>query len=67
MAAVERDILSPFGADDYITKHLLYTILDHVVLEIFPELSQKAVSQILAEKELVNGSDQDVYLQHDAV
>jgi len=48
VAAVERDILSPFGADEYLTKHLLYTILDHIVLEIFPELSQKTVSQILA-------------------
>lgn len=67
VAAVERDILSPFGADEYLTKHLLYTILDHLVLEIFPELSQKTVSQILAEKEVANRSEQDDHLEHAAV
>jgi len=64
VAAVQRDILSPFGADEYLTKHLLYTILDHIVLEIFPELSQKTVSQILADKEVATGSEQDDHLEY---
>jgi len=32
VSAVKRDILSPLGADEYLTKHLVFTILDRIVL-----------------------------------
>lgn len=50
--AIEQDILAPFGTDEYLTRHLVYNLLDRVVLEVFPELGVKGIDELLAERDL---------------
>lgn len=55
IAAVEEDILAPFGEDDYVMRHLVYAIVDRIIVAVFPELGRQSVSDLLAEKDMNTG------------
>lgn len=46
---VERDILEPFE-DVYANKHLFYSVLELVLIELVPELGRQGISELLAER-----------------
>jgi len=50
---IEEDILASFGEDSYLTRHLMYSIVDCLVAKIFPELQSNGVAAALAGKEIV--------------
>jgi len=50
--AIEEDILASFGEDNYLTRHLAYSIVDCLVANIFPELLNNGVAAALAGKEI---------------
>ncbi len=54
---VEEDILDPFG-DESMNKHLIYSILELVVLRLVPEMADKTPSELLAERGVVAGTDE---------
>lgn len=51
--AIEEDILESFGEDSYLTRHLVYSIVDCLVAKVFPELRSSGVAAALAVKEIV--------------
>jgi len=52
--AIEEDILAPLGEDEYLTRHLVYSIVDCVVARVFPELCTTGIAATLAGKEIVS-------------
>lgn len=46
---IQQDVLDVFG-DVYMNKHLVYGIIDLVVLRLVPELEHSTVSELLAER-----------------
>lgn len=50
--AIEADILAPFE-HEYLTRHLVYSVLDCVVAQVFPELCTTGIAATLAGKEIV--------------
>ena len=44
-AVVERTLLDPLAADPYLTKHLLYALLEAVLGRVFPELAYVSPEQ----------------------
>lgn len=51
-SALEDDILRPFG-DEYLNKHIVYGILELILVRIMPELGEQSVSALLAERGVV--------------
>lgn len=49
---IEDDILRPFE-DEYLNKHIVYSILELVLVRIMPELGEQPVSALLAERGVV--------------
>ena len=57
---VEEDILDVFG-NESMNKHLIYSILELIVVRLVPELAEKAPSELLAERGIVSGlSEKDM-------
>jgi hypothetical protein len=62
ISAIEDDMLRPFE-DEYLNKHIVYSILELVLVRIMPELGEQPVSALLAERGVVwadASSSQDV-------
>lgn len=53
---IERGILDVFG-DAYCNKHLVYSILELVLVRLLPELAEKGVLELWGERIPVGGSD----------
>ncbi|PGH17334.1 hypothetical protein AJ79_01218 [Helicocarpus griseus UAMH5409] len=49
LSAVEHDILDIF-ADTYCNKHLMYAIIETVLVKLLPELSEHGVAELMAER-----------------
>lgn len=49
LCEIEEGILDVFG-DAYCNKHLMYLILELVLVRLMPELAQKGVTELLAER-----------------
>lgn len=47
--AIEADILDPLD-DLYLNKHLIYAILETILVKLIPELGEQPVSELLAER-----------------
>jgi hypothetical protein len=67
VSAIEGDILAPFGEDDYVMRHLMYAIIDRIVVEVFPELGTQTVSELLAEREMKSGSRHEEHVASDTL
>lgn len=52
LGAIENDILCPFG-DQYLNKHLVYGILELILVRVMPELGEQSISALLAERGVV--------------
>lgn len=52
VSAIEDDILRPFG-DAYLNKHVVYGILELILVRIMPELGEQSISALLAERGVV--------------
>lgn len=50
-AAIERDLLDLF-ADSYCNKHLIYSIVEAVLVKLIPELAEHSVGELMAERGL---------------
>jgi hypothetical protein len=57
---VEQDILDCFGNED-MNKHLIYAILELVILRLVPELTDKTPTDLLADRGVVLGVEQKEY------
>lgn len=51
-SAIEDGILRPFE-DEYLNKHVVYGILELILIRIMPELGEQSVSALLAERGVV--------------
>lgn len=51
-SSIENDMLHPFD-DEYLNKHLVYSILELVLVRLMPELGEQPVSALLAERGVV--------------
>ncbi|KGQ00730.1 hypothetical protein PAAG_12608 [Paracoccidioides lutzii Pb01] len=49
LSAIERDILDLF-ADTYCNKHLMYSIIETVLVKLLPEISELGVTELMAER-----------------
>ncbi|EEH45273.2 uncharacterized protein PADG_01423 [Paracoccidioides brasiliensis Pb18] len=49
LSAFERDILDLF-ADTYCNKHLMYSIIETVLVKLLPEISELGVTELMAER-----------------
>ncbi|EAW08184.1 uncharacterized protein ACLA_029120 [Aspergillus clavatus NRRL 1] len=49
LEAIERDILDLF-ADEYCNKHLIYSIIEIVLVKILPELSERSVAELMEDR-----------------
>ncbi|OJD15281.1 hypothetical protein AJ78_04466 [Emergomyces pasteurianus Ep9510] len=49
LSAIEHDILDLF-ADKYCNKHLMYSIIESVLVKLLPELSEHGVAELMAER-----------------
>lgn len=49
LSAIERDILDLFS-DEYCNKHLVYSIIETVLIKLLPEISEQGVSEMMAER-----------------
>ena len=54
---IESDILDPLG-NEYLNKHLIYAILDLVLVRLIPELTEQPISELLAERGVLLDEDQ---------
>lgn len=52
LSAIERDILDLF-ADEYCNKHLVYAIIETVLVKLLPEMSEQGVAEMMAERGVV--------------
>lgn len=49
LSAIEHDILDIF-ADKYCNKHLMYSIIETVLVKLLPEISEHGVAELMAER-----------------
>ena len=59
LAEVEEDILDPFS-DTSMNKHLIYSILELVVVSLVPEMTDKTPSELLVERGVTLGAGEKV-------
>jgi len=59
MSCQVEEILDVFG-NAYMNKHLVYNILELVVVRLVPELGEKTTGELLAERGVVAGIGQDM-------
>lgn len=52
VSAIEDDMLHPLD-DEYLNKHLVYGILELVLVRLLPELGEQPVSALLAERGVI--------------
>lgn len=52
ISVIEDDILHPFD-DEYLNKHLVYSILELVLVRLMPELCEQPISALLAERGVI--------------
>lgn len=50
VSEIEERILQDLLGDSYLTKHLVYGILDAVVVKLMPELGERSVQELLSER-----------------
>lgn len=50
-SAIERDILDLFS-DSYCNKHLVFAIIEAVVVKVIPELADQGVAELMADRGL---------------
>jgi hypothetical protein len=53
LEAIENDLLEPFS-DAYCNKHLIYAIVELVLIKLIPELSEQSVSSLMEERGIVS-------------
>lgn len=53
LEAIENDLLEPFS-DAYCNKHLIYAIVELVLIKLIPELSEQTVSSLMEERGIVS-------------
>ncbi|KAK5088823.1 hypothetical protein LTR05_003045 [Lithohypha guttulata] len=53
---IEQDILEPFD-DVYLNKHLIYAILELILVKLIPELGQQTITDLLADRGVVSDED----------
>lgn len=53
LEAIESDLLDPFS-DAYCNKHLIYAIVELVLIKLIPELSEQSVSNLMEERGIVS-------------
>ncbi|KAJ9653052.1 hypothetical protein H2198_007714 [Neophaeococcomyces mojaviensis] len=53
---LEADLLSPFG-DQYLNKHLVYGLVELILVKLIPELGEQSITDLLAERGVVLGED----------
>lgn len=51
LSAIEHDLLDLF-ADSYCNKHLLYSIVETVLVRLVPEMAQQGIAELMAERGL---------------
>jgi hypothetical protein len=49
LSAIENDILDPF-ADEYCNKHLVFSIIETVLVRLLPELSERGITELMEER-----------------
>ncbi|KLJ11553.1 hypothetical protein EMPG_13260 [Blastomyces silverae] len=49
LSAIEHDILDIF-ADKYCNKHLMYSIIETVLVKLLPEISEHGIAELMAER-----------------
>ncbi|KAG5296943.1 PXA domain-containing protein [Histoplasma ohiense] len=49
LSAIENDILDVF-ADKYCNKHLMYSIIETVLVKLLPEISEHGIAELMAER-----------------
>jgi hypothetical protein len=54
---VEQDILDCFGNHE-MNKHLIYAILELVILRLVPEMAEKTPTDLLADRGVILGGEQ---------
>lgn len=52
LETIESDLLDPFS-DAYCNKHLIYAIVELVLIKLIPELSEQSVSSLMEERGIV--------------
>ena len=55
LAEVEEDILDPF-TNESMNKHLIYGILELIVVRLVPEMAEKTPSELLDERGVIVGA-----------
>lgn len=58
---IERDMLDPFS-DAYLNKHLIYSILELVLVRLIPELAEQEISELLSERGVASENTSVEYL-----
>lgn len=53
LEAIESDLLDPFS-DAYCNKHLIYAIVELLLIKLIPELSEQSVSSLMEERGIVS-------------
>ncbi|KAI1908466.1 hypothetical protein LOZ65_006637 [Ophidiomyces ophidiicola] len=59
LCAIERDVLDLFS-DSYCNKHLVYSIVEAVVIKLIPELTEHTVGELMAERGLQEWAGQSM-------
>lgn len=53
LEAIESDLLEPFS-DAYCNKHLIYAIIELVLIKLIPELSEQSVSSLMEDRGILS-------------
>jgi hypothetical protein len=57
LQAIEHDILDLF-ADEYCNKHLIYSIIETVLVKFLPELSEHSIAELMEDRGIAFATDQ---------
>ncbi|RHZ56898.1 uncharacterized protein CDV56_101611 [Aspergillus thermomutatus] len=57
LQAIEHDILDLF-ADEYCNKHLIYSIIETVLVKLLPELSEHSIVELMEDRGIAFATDQ---------
>lgn len=49
LSSIECDILDPFS-DEYCNKHLVFSIVETVLVRLLPELSERGITELMEER-----------------
>jgi hypothetical protein len=52
LSAIETDLLDPFS-DAYCNRHLIFSIIEAVLVRLLPELSERPISELMEERGVV--------------